>query len=285
MKNLKSLIWYLLLVGTICIVNFTIKWLHPETRNSDPIFWWGGIWVIMVFLLSYLLYSWKSKFSEFLKRIRIAIPFGLAFLIFIRVLGFENRAMVVGVFICLLLLLKTTNWKTHFEAVLIPASIFIILLKFLLIPLLSPGSPPKNVYLGVFFLAISGMPILSFYSLYMSKVLDSKTLDMKVILVRSVKFSIAACILVGTTIFVSNYDRQYLSFPIQLIINTLLAILFLVVCYKFDLFLIERKNIWKTERAGECECCGKRDLPQELLFKIDSGQRVCADCLAKMDNT
>jgi hypothetical protein len=236
----------------------------------------------MLFLLGYLLYSWKSNFSEFLKRIRIAIPFGLAFLILIKVLGFENRVMVAGLFICLLLLLKTSNWKTHFWAVLIPASIFIILTKFLLIPILDPGNPHEIGYLGEFLCYISIMPVVSFFLLYMSKVEESETPDIKAILVRSVKFGIAICILLEATTFIGI--RREISLPTGLIANSLLSILFLVFCYKYDLFLIERKKDSKTKPNNICECCGKTGLSQELLFKIDSGQRVCAACLAKMDD-
>ena len=33
------------------------------------------------------------------------------------------------------------------------------------------------------------------------------------------------------------------------------------------------------ERAGTCECCGRKDVPENDLAKIDSGQLVCPDCL------
>lgn len=34
--------------------------------------------------------------------------------------------------------------------------------------------------------------------------------------------------------------------------------------------------------TGACDCCGKADVPEDELSTIDSGHRVCADCLASM---
>ena len=33
------------------------------------------------------------------------------------------------------------------------------------------------------------------------------------------------------------------------------------------------------ERTGTCECCGRKDIPENDLAKIDSGQRLCPDCI------
>jgi hypothetical protein len=32
-------------------------------------------------------------------------------------------------------------------------------------------------------------------------------------------------------------------------------------------------------RTGTCECCGRKDVPEKELAKIDSGQMLCPDCL------
>ena len=34
--------------------------------------------------------------------------------------------------------------------------------------------------------------------------------------------------------------------------------------------------------TGQCECCGKDAVPEEELSTIDSGQRLCPDCLAML---
>jgi len=36
------------------------------------------------------------------------------------------------------------------------------------------------------------------------------------------------------------------------------------------------------KRTGTCGCCGKADVPEDELSTIDSGHRLCADCLASM---
>lgn len=40
----------------------------------------------------------------------------------------------------------------------------------------------------------------------------------------------------------------------------------------------------QADQAGVCNCCGKDGIPQELLFKINSGQQLCATCRKEMDN-
>ena len=46
----------------------------------------------------------------------------------------------------------------------------------------------------------------------------------------------------------------------------------------------KKKASSKKSKADICNGCGKGDMPQELLFKIDSGQQLCAACLKEMDN-
>lgn len=41
-----------------------------------------------------------------------------------------------------------------------------------------------------------------------------------------------------------------------------------------------RKNDNPTQQTGICECCGALEIPVSNLETIDSGQRLCPDCLA-----
>lgn len=34
-----------------------------------------------------------------------------------------------------------------------------------------------------------------------------------------------------------------------------------------------------VKRTGTCECCGRKDVPENDLAKIDSGQQLCPDCI------
>jgi len=33
------------------------------------------------------------------------------------------------------------------------------------------------------------------------------------------------------------------------------------------------------QRTGTCECCGRKDILENDLAKIDSGQQLCPDCI------
>lgn len=37
-----------------------------------------------------------------------------------------------------------------------------------------------------------------------------------------------------------------------------------------------------SARMGSCECCGRDDVPEEDLHRIDSGQLFCPDCLSAL---
>ena len=38
----------------------------------------------------------------------------------------------------------------------------------------------------------------------------------------------------------------------------------------------------RAKRTGTCDCCGKADVPEDELSRIDSGQSICMDCLSAM---
>jgi DNA repair exonuclease SbcCD ATPase subunit len=40
-----------------------------------------------------------------------------------------------------------------------------------------------------------------------------------------------------------------------------------------------KKALEDIPRTGTCECCGRKDVPENELAKIDSGQKLCPDCL------
>ena len=302
-KESKLLIWYLFLVGAICIVNYIIRiTIHPAKVN-DPIYYKSGGCIVTLSLLGYILYVWKSDTPELLRRLIRAIPFVLMFLVLIKATGIKIFwSIALGVMLCLFLLFKTPNWKKHFLALLTPAFLSLIFLKFFIIPFHESQdiSFAKPILLGVGFVLLYSFP-----ALYLSKLGPTKTPDLKPILVRSIKFDVAVSLFFAAFLFLNGPGNRLSlspSSPVRLLMSIFLSILFLFICYKFDILLVERtktskkRNMlserWeelnnsadKTKPNGVCECCGKTGLPQELLFKIDSGQRVCAACLAKMDS-
>ena len=252
-KESKLLIFYLSLVGTIFIVNYFIRIAIHPTKVDDPIYYISGSCVAVVFLFGYLLYSWKSDMHTFLKRFLFSIPFALCLLIFIHVMGYGNsRTMIAGLFVSLLLLFKTPDWKRHYAAILIPFFIFIILLKFVVLPLLYLSKSTEGSPLRVAVAFTSVTPILSFSMLYISKLLYKSAIEWRAILIRSIKFSIAVSVFFTMYLILTNVGNQVsLSLPVQLLLNTLLSISFLVIGYKFDLLLVERKKTTKKNRRSE----------------------------------
>jgi hypothetical protein len=39
------------------------------------------------------------------------------------------------------------------------------------------------------------------------------------------------------------------------------------------------KLLESLQRTGTCECCGRKEVPEKELAKIDSGQLLCSECL------
>ena len=234
-------------------VHYMISIIYPPAKDNEQISYWARMCVIALFLLGYLLYSWKSNMSEFLKRLLLAVPFALMLSIFIKIMRFPSRVIiVVGLLTYILLLFKTPNWKQHFSAILIPASIFIIVSKFVLSPLPDLDKPMSSALLRAIFSIACIMPILCFFSLYMYKLVYTDTLNLRVILIRAVKSSIAV-ILFCAIFFILNAicDQLGISFLIQFMAYSVLTIFFLVIVHIFDLSLIEREK--KKNRISELQ--------------------------------
>ncbi len=254
-KESKLLIFYLSLVGTIYAVNYLIRIAIQPAKVDDPIYHISGVCVAIVFLFGYLLYSWKSDMHTFLKRILISIPFALILLVFIQVMGYGKQMTMLSVFlISLFLLFKTSDWKRHYAAILIPMFVFIILLKFVVLPLVDITKSTEGSVLRIAIAITSVAPILSFSSLYISKLVYTSTIDFKAIIIRSIKFSVVVSVFITMYFILNNIgNRVSLSLPIQLLLNTLLAASFLALCYKYDLLLIERKKTPKKRRISELQ--------------------------------
>ena len=87
------------------------KRLAPEWGHH-PIERLSGMYIAVLFYLGYVLYLWKFKLSEFLKRLSISIPFAMMFSVFVKLLGYDIYwSTLAGMFCSIMLLLKTTNWK------------------------------------------------------------------------------------------------------------------------------------------------------------------------------
>ena len=244
MKDAKSLLFYFSIVLTIYVVNYIISIIHPSAKGNDPIFWWSGQCVIALFLLGYVRFSWKSNMAELLKRVRFAIPLALIVSIFTIIMRFDSFiGMTAGLFTFILLLFKTSNCKQHFSVIMTLALASVIMLKFLQILFPADGGQMTYPLLRSTLLLACCLPILNFLSLYMSKLLKAETPALRPILVRTVKFSIVVSLFFAIFLILSDIgDERGISLPIQILVSSLLSIFFLVICYIFDLSLIERKK-------------------------------------------
>ena len=249
MKKKTIFIAYsLLLFVTIAVFETVAKRLDPGWGNN-PIEQLSGMYIGVIFYLGYVLYSWKSNLSEFLKRFSISIPFAMMFSVFIKVLGYDiYLSTLAGMFFSIMLLLKTSNWRKHIVVILIASCVSGIFLPLLFRPPNSWDELQVNSFAIEGFQFLGLVLIHSFLLLYLAKIVKEERIpDLKAIFIRSLKFSVALSLFFYVSLVLNFHDRLSLPFPIQLLVNTLLSILFIVIAYKFDLLLIERKK-WPKKR-------------------------------------
>lgn len=250
MKKALIYVYALFLLGTIFIFETIAKSLYPEW-GGNPAERSSGMVIAIVFFLGYELYSWKSNLSEFLKRFLISIPFAMMFSVFAKMLGCDiYQSLLAGTFISILLFMKSPNWKKHFAVILTASCVFIVSAKLYFAPLdeLQKFSFAKQALIFLGF-----MLTLSFFLLYLPKLLEQKkSPDLKEIVVRSVKFSITVSLFYALYL-VCQYMGKRLEFnlPTQIFLNTIIAVIFLLIGYKFDLLLVERKKCTKKRNRSD----------------------------------
>jgi len=252
-KKTIFIIYSLILFVTIIIFETVAKRLYPKWGNN-PIEQLSGMYIAVIFYLGYILYSWKSNLSGFLNRLSISVPFGMMFSVFIMVLGYDIYwSTLAGMFCSLLLLLKTTNWKKHFVIIMVSSCLCGIFGTLFF----SYSGELQVISFAKQGLLLMGVVLIhSFLLLYLAKtVKEEKIPDVKVIFIRSLKFSVALSLFFFVYLVLNFYDRLSLPFSVQLPVNTLLAILFIAIAYKFDLFLIEQKKLSKNNILRKCKGC------------------------------
>lgn len=240
MKESTEWLVFLLFYAIVFAVEHTIL---SDVRFGDPVYLWVTICVTVIFWLGYMSYLWRTDLAGFLKRLLIAIPFALLFAVFmIMVTGTLVSVLFGGLPVYLFLLCKTPSWKQHFSVTLILASILAVALKFSY-AVLDPHIPQEMSLYGNLFPWVSIVFIVFFYGLYMRKVSDGKTVDLRAVLVRTLKSAGAFCLYFAVWLTLQEFGERYrISLPINLTVSGALTIVFLVICYLFDLFPIERKK-------------------------------------------
>lgn len=250
MKKKTIFIAYsLLLFVTIFVFETVAKRLDPGW-GDNPIERLSGLYIGIIFYLGYVLYSWKSNLSEFLKRFSISIPFAMMFSVFIKVLGYDIYWSTLGGMFCsIMLLLKTPNWKKHFFVILIASCVYSI---FGTLYFSFRGGLQVISYVKQGFIFLGLVLIHSFLLLYLAKIVKEEMIpNLKAIFIRSLKFSVALSLFVSVYFVLNFHDRLSLPFPIQLLVNILLAILFIVIAYKYDLLLVKRKRSKEQNRVDQ----------------------------------
>jgi len=107
----SDLKWLLirLLLPTVAILVSIIT--GHRGSYGDPI----SFGIACSFFIILLLWSWRNKKTDFIKRCILAVPFGPLFFIVSRIIGFDMvLSIYAGILIFLFLVVKTANWKQHF---------------------------------------------------------------------------------------------------------------------------------------------------------------------------
>jgi hypothetical protein len=269
-------------------VIFNSEHLLSYASSHNPyIVWIGGVlWTL------YTLSRWKN-YKGLIKRCVLALPFALLAAITMKVLGFEILlSCMAGVLLFNCLLVETNNLKRHFIITLIgvTASILAVVLVSRFVDSHGDNSS-KGITIAVIYLAMGcGFAVLVFYQSYCAKLGQTqKSQKLAPLAVKSIK--LAATIFAAVALLaVSNIlcYRYQISFAISFGISVLIALGLWGFCTLFNIKNpafsdVAERRAKKMQQTNMCECCGKTGLTQEFLFKIDSGQQVCAGCLKRME--
>lgn len=283
MDAMKSkLIW---LVGLLILTAICGIYKHFGIPEKSPLVFFTIYIVVVVPML--LLWWWNAKI-ELIKRGVLAVPLVLLLITISKILGVETPfSIYTGLLLFFFLLIKADNWKVHFVITFAIAIIFTLL----------------NAYVGHsrergdstlyewFVISAIVISLGTFYIAYWSTISSKEPIKFRLIFAKSTKYAIALLLMLYL-LFLSNHLcwRYNISPVISFGISGLIGLSFFVVCRLFDITPSAVANTPKSmpreaNHAGECECCGKTGIHQELLFKIDSGQRVCASCLKRMEQS
>ncbi|MHC4706569.1 MAG: hypothetical protein ACYS8I_05730 [Planctomycetota bacterium] len=270
------LIRLLILIVVLVVTAIVGHYRHRGIQMDDPI----AFGTACSFFIILLLWSWWKEKAEFIKRCILAAPFGPLFFIVSRIIGFDMvLSIYAGIFIFLLLVIKTANWKQHFFITLITAGILTTLVA-------SLKHDDRNVYKGYTIFALA-FPFVIFYAAYLGAIGLQKTIRLRHIAVKSIVLS-GALLLVFTLLLISHFSFRHhrFGFWISFMISVLLSLCLLGFCYRFKISLsdssVSNKNDEKTNNAGKCALCGRSIYSSEVSHAVKD-RTVCGQCYKKIE--
>lgn len=248
MKESTEWLVFLLFYTIVFAVEHTIL---SDVRHGDPIRIWVMISVTVILWFSYMSYLWRADLAGFLKRVFVAVPFALIFAVFMIIVTKTLAGAFFALSVYLFLLYKTPSWKQHFSVTLILASILAVALKFSY-AMLNPLIPQEMWLYRNLFPIVSIVFVGFFYGLYLRKVKDGETVDLRAIFIRILKFIAVFSLYSAVWLTLQEFgERNRISLPMNLMVSGVLTIVFLVICYLFDLMPIERKK--KKSKLNELQ--------------------------------
>lgn len=251
-ETTESMQWlcFLAIYGILFAVDYILGSVF-HLRYKDLAYHLTFVCIMIAASFGYLLYLWRTDLPGFLKRIFIAVPFALLYAAFVIII---TKALVGSVFaltVYFFLLYKTPSWKQHFSITLACAFTLSLALKFSSEIITSPDKYGVSFYWEVIPIAII-IFIVYFYGSYLRKVQNGGTICLRPIFIRIFKFTCAFCIYFATWLALQRFCKYHqVSLPVNLVVSSVLTIAFLVICYLFDLMLIERKK--KKSKLGELQ--------------------------------
>jgi hypothetical protein len=273
------------LLSVVCIDGTVLGYI---SAHNESIVWIGGaLWTLYTF-------SRWTNYGELLKHCVLASPFALLSALLMKLLGCEMLvSYMVGVLLFNCLLVETPNVRKHYIITLMGVMVPILAVVFARNFIFSRGdNDHKYITIGKMYIVMGcGFAILVFYQSYCARLSKSqKTQELRPIAVKSVKVA-GAFFLTLLLLTLSNLlcDHYQISFWISFGLSVLIAAGLWYFCKFFNIKNpaysdCSQKLINKPKRTDQCESCGKAGLPNDMLFKINSGQRICANCLAKMND-
>ncbi|MCJ7691945.1 MAG: hypothetical protein MUO22_00825 [Sedimentisphaerales bacterium] len=288
----------LLMIIVVIVVSAIVGFYRGRgIQMDDPISFGIGF----SFFIILLLWSWRKEKAGFIKQCILAVPFGPLFFIVSRIIGFDIvLSIYAGIFIFLLLVIKTANWKQHFFITLITAGILTAFVAYL-------KHNEQNLYKGYTIFALA-FPFVIFYAAYLGALGSQKTIQLRHLAVTSLMLS-GALLLVVTLFLISyfSFRSHRFGFWITFMISVLLSLCLLGFCYHFKIglsggsvsnenseitnkkfigrlkkvFCVFRDKDEKADKVGKCALC-ERSIYNSGVSHVIKDHTICEQCYKKI---